>query len=53
MWHVIDLRNDTDFWVERRLLFDQLLELWARNPKRRPIRNSARVTPRKWPGEIN
>jgi hypothetical protein len=33
MWHVIDLRNDTDFWVERRLLSDQLLELWRETQK--------------------
>jgi hypothetical protein len=29
MWHVIDVSNKAEFWVERRLLSDQLLELWS------------------------
>jgi hypothetical protein len=31
MWHVIDLRNNAEFWVERRTLSDQILELWSGN----------------------
>ena len=28
MWQVIDVRNDTSFWLERRELADRLLSLW-------------------------
>lgn len=29
MWHVIDLENNTSYWIERRWLSDQILELWS------------------------
>jgi hypothetical protein len=31
MWQVIDLRDNTEFWVDRRSLSDQILELWTDN----------------------
>jgi hypothetical protein len=32
MWKVIDLKNQSELWVERRAISDQVLELWSDKP---------------------